>query len=192
MAAFYPAVMSHASPVPTPETGLRSQVVTPITVAAGDGIGPEIMQATLGILEAAGARLRPEPIEVGAAAYARGASAGIDGTAWDSLRRTRVFLKAPVSTPQGGGFKAQRHHPQDARAVRQRPALPRLRAVRADRHPQMDVVIVRENEEDLYAGIEHRQTDDVVQCLKLISVPTERIVRYAFVRAADGPPRSPA
>ena len=182
MVAPYAAVMSYASPAPTPETGLRSQVVTPITVAAGDGIGPEIMDATLRILEAAGARLRPEPIEVGEAAYARGASAGIDAAAWDSLRRTRVFLKAPVSTPQGGGFKSLNV------TIRKTLGLfANVRPCRAfapfvpTRHPQMDVVVIRENEEDLYAGIEHRQTDDVVQCLKLISVPgTERIVRYAF------------
>ena len=68
---------------------------TPITVAYGDGIGPEIMQATLRILEAAGAAIEPEIIEVGEAVYLRGEQAGIAPEAWESLRRTQVFLKAP-------------------------------------------------------------------------------------------------
>ena len=79
---------------------------TPITVAHGDGIGPEIMAATLQILEAAGARLEIETIEIGEKVYLRGNTAGIDPSSWDSLRRTKVFLKAPITTPQGGGFKS--------------------------------------------------------------------------------------
>ena len=79
---------------------------TPITIAYGDGIGPEIMEATLRILKAAGARIDPEPIEIGEKVYRRGNTAGIEPGAWESLRRTRVFLKAPITTPQGGGFKS--------------------------------------------------------------------------------------
>src|SRR6202047_4529525 len=79
---------------------------TPITVAHGDGIGPEIMNATLQILEAAGAALEIETIEIGEKVYLRGNSAGIEPSAWESLRRTKVFLKAPITTPQGGGFKS--------------------------------------------------------------------------------------
>ena len=79
---------------------------TPITVAHGDGIGPEIMNATLQILEAAGAALEIETIEIGEKVYLRGNSAGIDPSSWDSLLRTKVFLKAPITTPQGGGFKS--------------------------------------------------------------------------------------
>lgn len=79
---------------------------TAITVAHGDGIGPEIMSATLHILAAAGAQLDTECIEIGQKVYARGFTAGIEPSAWDSLRRTRVFLKAPITTPQGGGFKS--------------------------------------------------------------------------------------
>ena len=78
----------------------------PITVARGDGIGPEIMAATLHILEAAGARLAIEEIEIGEKVYLAGNSAGIAPQAWESLRRTKVFLKAPITTPQGGGFKS--------------------------------------------------------------------------------------
>jgi isocitrate dehydrogenase len=155
---------------------------TPVTVAFGDGIGPEIMQASLKILVAAGARLAFEPIDIGERVYLSGNSAGIAPEAWDSLRRTKVFYKAPITTPQGGGFKSLN--------VTVRKTLGLYANVRpctayapfiATKHPTMDVVIVRENEEDLYAGIEHRQTDEVVQCLKIISRPgCEKIVRYAF------------
>ncbi len=154
----------------------------PITVAYGDGIGPEIMTATFRVLEAAGARIEPEVIEIGEKVYLKGVSAGIEDSSWDSLRRTKVFLKAPITTPQGGGFKSLN--------VTVRKTLGLFANVRpcasyspfiATRHPGMDVVIVRENEEDLYAGIEHQQTDDVVQCIKIITRPgSEKIVRYAF------------
>jgi isocitrate dehydrogenase len=155
---------------------------TPITVAHGDGIGPEIMEATLHILKEAGARIDIETIEIGEKVYLRGNSAGIDPSSWDSLRHTRVFLKAPITTPQGGGFKSLN--------VTTRKTLGLYANVRPcvayhpyvdTLHPKMDVVIVRENEEDLYAGIEHQQTDQVMQCLKLISrAGCERIVRYGF------------
>ncbi len=166
--------------VPKPASG--GQLRTPITVASGDGIGPEIMQATLRILEAGGALLAPENIHIGEQIYLSGNTSGIAPAAWDSLRRTKVFLKAPITTPSGGGYKSLN--------VTIRKTLGLYANVRpcasyhpfvATPHPGMDVVIVRENEEDLYAGIEHRQTDDVVQCLKLISRPgCEKIVRYAF------------
>jgi isocitrate dehydrogenase len=155
---------------------------TPITVAYGDGIGPEIMTATLRILEAAGARLATETIEIGERVYQRGVSAGIEPSAWDVLRRTKVFLKAPITTPQGGGFKSLNVTVRKTLGLyaNVRPCIAFAPYV-ATKHPDMDVVIVRENEEDLYAGIEHRQTDDVVQCLKLISRPgSERIARHAF------------
>jgi isocitrate dehydrogenase len=154
----------------------------PITVAHGDGIGPEIMAATLHILEKGGAAIEIETIEIGEKVYLRGIDAGIEPSAWESLRRTKVFLKAPITTPQGGGFKSLN--------VTTRKTLGLYANVRPcvayhpfvdTKHPGMDVVIVRENEEDLYAGIEHRQTDEVCQCLKLISRPgSEKIVRYAF------------
>src|SRR5262244_1167549 len=154
----------------------------PITVAYGDGIGPEIMEATLQILKEGGAKLDIEKIEIGEKVYLAGNTSGIDKSAWESLRSTKVFLKAPITTPQGGGFKSLN--------VTVRKTLGLYANVRPcvayhpfvdTKHPGMDVVIVRENEEDLYAGIEHRQTDQVVQCLKLISRPgSEKIVRYAF------------
>jgi isocitrate dehydrogenase len=154
----------------------------PITVAHGDGIGPEIMDATLSILKAAGARLEIETIEIGEQVYKRGVDTGIEPSAWESLRRTKVFLKAPITTPQGGGYKSLNVTVRKTLGLyaNVRPCVAYHPFV-ATKHPQMDVVIVRENEEDTYAGIEHQQTAQVVQCLKLISRPgSEKIVRYAF------------
>ncbi|MER3495881.1 MAG: NADP-dependent isocitrate dehydrogenase, partial [Armatimonadota bacterium] len=144
----------------------------PITVAVGDGIGPEIMEAVLATLDAADAGMTPEFITVGLRAYEAGHSSGIAPEGWESLRRTRAFLKAPVMTPQGGGFKSLNVTIRKTLGLfaNVRPCVtydPFVRAL----HPGMDVTIIRENEEDLYAGIEHRQTDEVVQCLKLISRP---------------------
>ncbi|MEC7703262.1 MAG: NADP-dependent isocitrate dehydrogenase [Pseudomonadota bacterium] len=155
---------------------------TPITVARGDGIGPEIMDATLRVLEAAGAQLDIEEIEIGEAVYKRGVQNGIEDSAWDSLRRTKVFLKAPITTPQGGGFKSLNVTVRKSLGLyaNVRPCVSYHPYVETN-FPGMDIVIVRENEEDLYAGIEHRQTQDVVQAIKVISRPgCERIVRYAF------------
>ncbi|HEX8071857.1 MAG TPA: NADP-dependent isocitrate dehydrogenase [Pyrinomonadaceae bacterium] len=154
----------------------------PITVAHGDGIGPEIMEATLHIIKEAGAALEIETIEIGEQVYLRGVSAGIEPSAWDSLRRNKVFLKAPITTPQGGGFKSLNVTVRKTLGLyaNVRPCVAYDPFVKT-KHPGMDVVIVRENEEDTYAGIEHRQTAQVVQCLKLISRPgSEKIVRYAF------------
>ncbi|MGA8384629.1 MAG: isocitrate/isopropylmalate family dehydrogenase, partial [Candidatus Cybelea sp.] len=155
---------------------------TPITVAYGDGIGPEIMTATLRILDAAGAQLELERIEIGETVYKKGLSNGIEPASWESLRRTKVFLKAPITTPQGGGFKSLNVTVRKTLAMyaNVRPCASLYPYV-ATKHPRMDIVIVRENEEDVYGGIEHRQTNQVAQCLKLISRPgSERIVRYAF------------
>ncbi|HZI19727.1 MAG TPA: NADP-dependent isocitrate dehydrogenase [Pyrinomonadaceae bacterium] len=155
---------------------------TPITVAHGDGIGPEIMEATLRIIEAAGAELDIETIEIGERVYLSGNTAGIAPESWESLRRTKVFLKAPITTPQGGGFKSLNVTVRKTLGLyaNVRPCVSYHPFVNT-KHPVMDVVIVRENEEDLYAGIEHRQTHQVYQCLKLISRPgCEKIVRYAF------------
>ncbi len=157
-------------------------VATPITVAPGDGIGPEITEAVLQILQAAGAQIAPEFVEVGERVYRSGNTSGIPEEAWASIDRTGVLLKGPITTPQGGGYKSLN--------VTMRKTLGLYANVRpcrswkpvvSSRHPDMDVVIIRENEEDLYAGIEHRQTQDVAQCLKLITRKgSERIIRYAF------------
>jgi isocitrate dehydrogenase len=157
-------------------------VKTPITVAFGDGIGPEIMSAVLKILHAANAHIDPEIIEIGEKIYLQGFTSGIPDTAWDSLKRTKVLLKGPITTPQGGGYKSLN--------VTLRKTLGLFANVRPcvsyypyvpTKHPNMDLVIIRENEEGTYAGIEHRQTDEVYQCLKLVTRPgCERIVHYAF------------
>ncbi|HJO06108.1 MAG TPA: NADP-dependent isocitrate dehydrogenase, partial [Chloroflexota bacterium] len=154
----------------------------PVTVAHGDGIGPEIMGATLEILEAAGARLDLETIEIGEAVFNRGHTAGIEPESWESLRRTRVFLKAPITTPQGGGFKSLNVTTRKTLGLyaNVRPCIAYHPYIQT-KHPGMNVVIVRENEEDLYAGVEHQQTAEVTQCLKIITrTGCERIVRYAF------------
>lgn len=153
-----------------------------VAVAKGDGIGPEIMDATLKILTAAGANIEPEFIELGEQVYLSGNTSGIKKEAWNTIDRNKIILKAPITTPQGKGYKSLN--------VTLRKSLGLFSNVRPvsslhpyieTHHPIMDVVIIRENEEDLYAGIEHQQTQDVVQCLKLITRPgCEKIVRYAF------------
>lgn len=156
--------------------------MTKITIAKGDGIGPEIMDATLSIIKAAGARIEIEEIEVGEKVYLAGNTSGIAKESWDVIRRNKIFLKAPITTPQGGGYKSLNVTTRKFLGLYAniRPCIS-LHPFVKTKHPLMDVVIVRENEEDLYAGIEHQQTDEVVQCLKLISRPgCEKIVRYAF------------
>jgi isocitrate dehydrogenase len=153
-----------------------------VSLAKGDGIGPEIMDATVKIIKASGAAVAFDEIKIGKDVYESGNTSGITPEAWESIRKHKVFLKAPITTPQGGGYKSLN--------VTMRKTLGLYANVRPcaslhpyvkTKHPEMDVVIVRENEEDLYAGIEHQQTDDVVQCLKLISRPgCEKIIRYAF------------
>lgn len=153
-----------------------------VAVAHGDGIGPEIMDASLRILRAAGAKFEELPLELGEAAYLAGHTSGITPEAWDILGRADVLFKGPITTPLGSGYKSLNvtlrktlglfANIRPCRALA--PAIP-------TRHPNMDLVVIRENEEDLYAGIEHRQTQDVYQCLKLLSRPgSERIIRYAF------------
>ncbi len=153
-----------------------------ITVAYGDGIGPEIMDSTLEILKEAKADVKFNIIEVGKNVYERGFNSGLMPSAWEDLNSTRVLLKAPITTPQGGGYKSLN--------VTMRKKLGLFANVRpvasfhpfiTTKFPGMDVVIIRENEEDLYAGIEHRQTDQTYQCLKLVTrLGCEKIIRYAF------------
>ena len=172
----------HTQEVTKMEADKNTQAPVPITVANGDGIGPEIMDATLRILKEAGANIAPEFIDIGEKVYLSGNTAGIAPESWESIRRTQVFLKAPITTPFGGGYKSLN--------VTVRKTLGLFANVRPCRSlypyvptkfPNLNVVVIRENEEDLYAGIEHQQTADVVQCLKLITRPgSERIIRYAF------------
>ena len=128
---------------------------TPIAVAYGDGIGPEIMEATLHILHAAGAKIEPHPVEIGEKVYLKGIPTGMDPSTWDVLRKTKFFLKAPITTPQGGGFKSLNVTIRTTLGLyaNVRPCISYFPFVET-KHPEMDVVIVRENEEDLYAGID--------------------------------------
>ncbi|MEL7004820.1 MAG: NADP-dependent isocitrate dehydrogenase, partial [Bacteroidota bacterium] len=169
-------------PIKDRESKEAKDTAVKIAVAKGDGIGPEIMNATLRILEKAGANIEPEFVDIGEQVYLSGNTSGIDPEAWKIIRKNKVFLKSPITTPQGKGYKSLN--------VTLRKSLGLFANVRPviSLHPYVDtnfenmnVVIVRENEEDLYAGIEHRQTEEVVQCLKLVSRPgCEKIVRYAF------------
>jgi len=161
---------------------LTTTQMTKITVAKGDGIGPEIMDATLEVILAAGAKLEIDEIEVGEKVYLAGNNSGISTESWEVIRKNKIFLKAPITTPQGGGYKSLNVTTRKFLGLYSnvRPCIS-LHPFVKTKHPIMDVVIIRENEEDLYAGIEHQQTDEVVQCLKLISRPgCEKIVRYAF------------
>lgn len=155
---------------------------TPITVAYGDGIGPEIMTAVLNILFEAGAQIECSEIELGERVYERGFSAGIEPESWESLHRTGVLLKAPITTPQGKGVKSLNVTIRKTLGLfaNVRPTRSYTPYIRS-KHEGVDLVIVRENEEDLYTGIEYRQSYDGVQGLKLMSRPgCERIIRYAF------------
>ena len=155
---------------------------TPIAVAEGDGIGPEIMDATLAILDAAGAQIEKHRIEVGEKMYLKGFNTGIDPKIWDVIRNTKAFLKAPITTPQGGGFKSLNVTIRTTLGLyaNVRPCVSYFPFV-ATKHPEMDVVIVRENEEDLYSGIEYQQTPDVCSSLKITSrMGSEKIIRHAF------------
>lgn len=153
-----------------------------IAVAYGDGIGPEIMKATLYVLEEAGAPLEIEVVEIGEKVYLKGIPTGIEPGAWDTIRGAKAFLKAPITTPQGGGYKSLNVTIRTALGLyaNVRPCSSYFPFIKT-KHPQMDLVIVRENEEDLYAGIEYRLTPDVMESIKLISRQgSEKIIRYAF------------
>lgn len=163
-------------------TGTGTRAMTSVTVAYGDGIGPEIMESVVRILDAAGAALTYDPIDIGERVYLAGHSSGIAPESWSTIRRNGVFLKAPITTPLGGGYKSLN--------VTIRKSLNLFANVRpsksyapfvASTHPGINLIVVRENEEDLYAGIEHQQTEEVTQVLKLVTRPgSERIIRYAF------------
>lgn len=154
----------------------------PITIAKGDGIGPEIMGATLDILSAAGAPLEIHPVEIGEQVYLRGFPTGIEPSTWEQIRHSKAFLKAPITTPQGGGFKSLNVTIRTSLGLYAniRPCVSYFPFIET-KHPNMNVVIIRENEEDLYCGIEYRATEETVQALKIITRPgCEKIIRYAF------------
>lgn len=156
--------------------------IIPITVAYGDGIGPEIMSATLEILKHAEAQVRVEIIEIGEKLYKKNYTSGISHETWDSINRTGILLKAPITTPQGGGYKSLNVTLRKALGLyaNVRPAISYHPYV-STLHQKLNLTIIRENEEDLYAGIEYRHTHNMRESMKLISrTGCEKIVRYAF------------
>ncbi len=156
--------------------------IIPITVAYGDGIGPEIMSATLEILKHAEAPIRVEIIEIGEKLYKKNYTSGISHETWDSINRTGILLKAPITTPQGGGYKSLNVTLRKALGLyaNVRPAISYHPYV-STLHQKLNLTIIRENEEDLYAGIEYRHTHNMRESMKLISrTGCEKIVRYAF------------
>jgi isocitrate dehydrogenase len=153
-----------------------------VALAYGDGIGPEITSAVVHILEAVDAPLNFRRIQIGKEAYESGVTSGIPEEAWETVRTSDAILKGPITTPQGSGYKSLNVTLRKALSL-----FANIRQCRAytpyveSNFPEMDVVVVRENEEGLYASIEHRQTPEVYQALKLITRPgCERIIRYAF------------
>jgi isocitrate dehydrogenase len=161
-----------------------------ITVIPGDGIGPECVRSAQRIVEAAGARVQWEEAQAGSEVFKRGLPSGVPPETMQSIARTRVALKGPLETPVGYGEKSANvtlrklfETYANVRPVREMPGVQTPYTGRG-----IDLVVVRENVEDLYAGIEHMQTPGVAQCLKLISEKgCEKIARYAFELAvAEG------
>jgi isocitrate dehydrogenase len=156
---------------------------TTVTALPGDGIGPEVMAATIRILDAAGAPIEWEMAEAGAESFKKGIITGVPRETLDSIARNKLALKSPLETPVGFGGKSanvtMRKYFElyaNIRPVRELPGVTTPFTGRG-----IDMVIVRENVEDVYAGIEHMQTTTVAQCLKLMTAPgCERIIRAAF------------
>jgi isocitrate dehydrogenase len=161
-----------------------------VTLIPGDGVGPEVVQATRRIIAAAGVQIQWEERDAGASVFKRGLPSGVPPETIESIRKTRVVLKGPLETPVGFGEKSANVTLRklfetfgNIRPVRELPGVPTPFSGRG-----IDLVVVRENVEDLYAGIEHMQTPGVAQCLKLISRKgCEKVVRLAFeVAVSEG------
>ncbi len=161
-----------------------------ITVLPGDGIGPEVVESALKIIKASGVAVEFEICEAGARAFKKGIVTGIPRETIESIERTRVVLKGPLETPMGFGNRSANVNLRtlfetygNIRPVRE---LPGVQTAFTGR--QLDIVIVRENIEDLYAGIEYMQTPGVAEGLKLISREgCEKIIKLAFAFAiAEG------
>ncbi|GAB0113008.1 NADP-dependent isocitrate dehydrogenase [Acidisoma sp. C75] len=174
----------------SPDISVNPAAPIPVTVIPGDGIGPEVVRAVQRILAAAGARIAWEEAEAGAAVFKRGIASGAPQETLDSIARTGVVLKGPLETPVGYGEKSANVTLRkffelygNIRPVRELPGIRTPFSGRA-----IDMVIVRENVEDLYTGIEHMETAGAAQCLKLITeVGSERILRLtAALARAEG------
>jgi isocitrate dehydrogenase len=156
---------------------------TPVTLIPGDGIGPECVGSARRIIEAAGVPIEWEEAAAGAEVFRKGLPSGVPAETMDSIARTRVALKGPLETPVGFGEKSANvtlrklyETYANVRPVREMPGVTTPYSGRG-----IDLVMVRENVEDLYAGIEYMQTPGVAQALKLISEKgCEKIARFAF------------
>jgi isocitrate dehydrogenase (NAD+) len=156
-----------------------------ITLIPGDGIGPEVTRAAIRVLEATGVKFEWESFEAGAEAYEK-YKEYIPKALHDSIERTRVGLKGPVTTPIGGGFSSINVELRkrfelyaNFRPIRNLPHIP-------TRYPDVDLIIVRENTEGLYSGIEHEVVPGVVESLKIITEKAStRISRFAFKYARE-------
>ncbi|MDB1135721.1 isocitrate dehydrogenase [Candidatus Anaplasma sp. TIGMIC] len=154
----------------------------PITVAYGDGVGPEIMEAVLFVLKEAQTDISVEAVEIGNAQYRRDWPCGIAPSSWASIKRTKVLLKSPTMTPQGGGHKSLNVALRKRLGLyaNVRPCVSYFPVV-STVHPNLDIVVVRENEEDTYCGMEYKLSEDAHECVKLTTVTaSERLCEYAF------------
>ncbi len=154
-----------------------------VTVIPGDGVGPECVSSARRIIDAAGVKIQWDEQHAGASVFRKGVASGVPTETIDSISRTRLVLKGPLETPIGFGEKSANVTLRklfetygNIRPVRELPGVKTPFSGRG-----IDLVVVRENVEDLYAGIEHMQTPGVAQCLKLISRKgCEKIARLAF------------
>ncbi|HEX6880729.1 MAG TPA: isocitrate/isopropylmalate dehydrogenase family protein [Terriglobales bacterium] len=154
-----------------------------VTLIPGDGIGPEVTRAAVRMLEATGVKFEWEQFEAGAEAYEK-YKEYIPKALHESIERTRVALKGPVTTPIGGGFSSINVELRkrfelfaNFRPIRNLPNVP-------TRYPGVDLIIVRENTEGLYSGIEHEVVPGVVESLKIITEKAStRISKWAFAYA---------
>ena len=154
-----------------------------VTLIPGDGVGPEITLAARRVIDAAGVSIDWEVAEAGAEVFRKGDSSGVPTETRDSIERTQVALKGPLETPVGFGEKSANVTLRklfdtyaNIRPARQLPGVP----TRYD-NEGVDFIVVRENIEDLYAGVEYNNTRDVAIALKIISRRgSEKIIRYAF------------
>lgn len=158
-----------------------------IALAKGDGIGPEIMDAAITLLDAAGATkaLDFEEVEMGGSVFNAGDTRGMTDRAIETVERCGLLFKGPMATPSGGGGKSIN---VTARKIwgafanlRHFQSLPGVETVYSRAGVPVDFYVVRENVEDTYGGIEHRLTPDVIECKRIISAPgSEQVSRFAF------------
>ena len=151
-----------------------------VTLIPGDGIGPELAEATRRVLDATGVEFEWEVVEAGEATIASQGTP-LPESVLDSIRKNKIALKGPITTPVGSGFRSVNVGLRQALNLyaNLRPA--RSMAGVQSRYEDVDLVIVRENTEDLYAGIEHMVGRDAAESIKIITrAASERIARFAF------------